>query len=613
MKKIRELFRNTKLNIKFTSIIILFMVIPIGVFAGVLFYVMEQNAVQENMDYMEYTMQRNEDGIKTKIDSINMSTQFFLSDDSLLRMLNASAIGGEISTADWLDFKNNEVSALERLVNNNPLLYGVRVYAVNDSVQDMMPILYNASRMKKQEWAKQDKYVGWNFDYTDNIFNSYTMNQNRKIISLVTPIIDSDNGKVGVIESAMTMENMFPSLYEGIEDEWSFFYSDEGVTYFGEKEQTESSALLDDILRQRPTEDKMQTIYKKLDGKNLVISYMPVRELSGTLICVKDITKNVHNVYFTRDVFVSVMLAFIILLAFFINRIVQHLLKQFYEILKSIRKVQKGDLDVVIENCGKDEMGELGTQINKMLERIKELMEDNLNREMLAKNSEIRALQNQINPHFLYNTLESIRGEAIIAGLDSVADMTEALARFFRYTITKVENLVSVEEELDNCETYFGIQKYRFGDRLQLHIDYDIAEYEKIMNCRIPKLTLQPILENSIIHGVELKVGGGNLYIRFQCTKDRLLIRISDDGVGMDEMTLAKLNQKLGKSTKAIHDNEEKQGGIALVNVNNRIHLIFGDEYGMHVYSVPGEGTDVEITIPILTDDRQVKNRSVLV
>ena len=195
MKKIRELFRNTKLNIKFTSIIILFMVIPIGVLAGVLFYVMEQNAVQENMDYMEYTMQRNEDGIKTKIDSINMSTQFFLSDDSLLQMLNASAIGGEISTADWLDFKNNEVSALERLVNNNPLLYGVRVYAVNDSVQEMMPILYNASRMKKQEWSKQDKYVGWNFDYTDNIFNSYTMNQNRKIISLVTPNIGSYVGE----------------------------------------------------------------------------------------------------------------------------------------------------------------------------------------------------------------------------------------------------------------------------------------------------------------------------------------------------------------------------------------------------------------------------------
>ena len=222
------------------------------------------------------------------------------------------------------------------------------------------------------------------------------------------------------------------------------------------------------------------------------------------------------------------------------------------------------------------------------------------------------ALQNQINPHFLYNTLESIRGEALIAGLDGVADMTEALAKFFRYTITKVENLVSVEEELDNCETYFGIQKYRFGDRLNLHIEYDPKEYEKIMNCRIPKLTLQPILENSIIHGTELKIGAGNLYIRFACTQDRLIICISDDGVGMDEETLAALNRKLGRGNDSLGSPDEKKGGIALVNVNNRIHLIFGDEYGMHVYSVQQRGTDVEITIPITANDRDVKNRSVL-
>ena len=222
------------------------------------------------------------------------------------------------------------------------------------------------------------------------------------------------------------------------------------------------------------------------------------------------------------------------------------------------------------------------------------------------------ALQNQINPHFLYNTLESIRGEALIAGLDGVADMTEALAKFFRYTITKVENLVSVEEELDNCETYFGIQKYRFGDRLNLHIEYDPKEYEKIMNCRIPKLTLQPILENSIIHGTELKIGAGNLYIRFACTQDRLIICISDDGVGMDEETLAALNRKLGRGNDSFGSPDEKKGGIALVNVNNRIHLIFGDEYGMHIYSVQQRGTDVEITIPITANDRDVKNRSVL-
>lgn len=219
--------------------------------------------------------------------------------------------------------------------------------------------------------------------------------------------------------------------------------------------------------------------------------------------------------------------------------------------------------------------------------------------ELNKRQAQYLALQNQINPHFLYNTLESIRGEALIAGLGGVADMTEALAKFFRYTITKVENLVSVEEELDNCETYFCIQKYRFGDRLELHVEYEPAEFEEIMSCRIPKLTLQPILENSIIHGTEPKVGTGNLKIQFERTDCRLIIRISDDGVGMDEEALARLNRRLGRDGKSLeYHREPEKGGIALVNVNNRIHLIFGEEYGMHVYSMAGVGTDVEITVP---------------
>lgn len=593
MKKIRELFRNTKLNIKFTSMIILFMVIPIGVFAGVLFYVMEQNAVQENMDYMEYTMQRNEDGIKTKIDSINMSTQFFLSDDSLLRMLNASAIGGEISTADWLDFKNNEVSALERLVNNNPLLYGVRVYAVNDSVQEMMPILYNASRMKKQEWAGKEKYVGWNFDYTDNIFNSYTMNQNRKIISLVTPIIDSDNGKIGVIESAMTMENMFPSLYEGIEGEWNFFYSDAGVSYFGEEGQMESSALLDDILKEYQEEDEIQIIYRKMDRKNLVISYMPVRELSGTLICVKDITKNVHNVYFMRDVFVAVMFAFIILLAFFINRIVQHMLKQFYEILKSIRKVQKGDLDVVIENCGKDEMGELGTQINKMLERIKELMEDNVNREMLAKNSEIRALQNQINAHFIYNVLESIKMMAEMDEEYAISDAMTALGKLLRYSMKWVSGNVLVEQELEYIKNYMALINLRFDYEIYLSLNLP----EQVLKQEIPKMSLQPIVENAIYHGIEQMAEDTNIYIKGILDGDDCVIEITDAGKGMSEEEVERLRLKIAGK---IDSNGGSGNGIGLKNVQDRIHIAFGEQYGIEIASKLGCYTKIMVRIPIM-------------
>ncbi len=236
------------------------------------------------------------------------------------------------------------------------------------------------------------------------------------------------------------------------------------------------------------------------------------------------------------------------------------------------------------------------------IKRLEQILKSPEMMDLNKRQAQYLALQNQINPHFLYNTLESIRGEALIAGMDNIADMTEALAKFFRYTITKVENLVSVEEELDNCETYFLIQKYRFGSRLQLHILYEEENRESIMNCKIPKLTLQPILENSIIHGTELKIGTGNLTIQFEQTDKRLIIRISDDGVGMDEQTLAKLNRQLGGGGKALTDSqEEKKGGIALVNVNNRIHLLFGEEYGMHVYSIRGKGTDVEVTLPVVT------------
>ncbi|MCI8736724.1 MAG: sensor histidine kinase [Lachnospiraceae bacterium] len=235
------------------------------------------------------------------------------------------------------------------------------------------------------------------------------------------------------------------------------------------------------------------------------------------------------------------------------------------------------------------------------IERLEQVLKSPEMMDLNKRQAQYLALQNQINPHFLYNTLESIRGEALIAGMDNIADMTEALAKFFRYTITKVENLVSVEEELDNCETYFLIQKYRFGSRLQLHILYEEESRESIMNCKIPKLTLQPILENSIIHGTELKIGTGNLTIQFEQTDKRLIIRISDDGAGMDEQTLAKLNRQLGRGGRALTDQEEKRGGIALVNVNNRIHLLFGEEYGMHIYSIKGKGTDVEVTLPVVT------------
>lgn len=592
MKKIAEYFRNAKLNIKFTIIIVLFTVVPLCISIGALFHIMIQNVIDENISYMQYTMERNSDNMATRIDSVNMSTQFFLSDESLKQVLNASVSGEELSTEDWLKFKNIEVSSLERLVNNNPLLYSVRVYAVNDQVQEMMPILYSRKRMEKQSWAEKEDYAGWNYNYTDNIFSSYTMDQNRKIMSLITPVEDRNNGTIGVIEAAMTMENMFPSLYESIEDEWSCFYTDSGEKYFGENRKPESEKLIEVIKPGYLNDGEIETSYKESGRKKLVVSGMYIREMSGTLICVKDISSDINRVRWSRLLFFIGMAVLTVFLALVINLIVQHLLRKFYEILKSIRNVQKGDLNVVIPECGNDEMGELGTQINKMLERIKQLMNDNLNREMLAKNSEIRALQNQINAHFIYNVLESIKMMAEIDEEYAISDAVTSLGKLLRYSMKWVSGNVLVEQELEYIKNYMALINLRFDYEIYLSLNIP----ELILKQEIPKMSLQPIVENAICHGIEQMAEDTNIYIKGLVEGDDCVIEITDAGKGMTEDEVKRLKQKIAGE---IDSNGGSGNGIGLKNVQDRIHIAFGEKYGIEIASMIGCYTKIRVRIPI--------------
>lgn len=236
------------------------------------------------------------------------------------------------------------------------------------------------------------------------------------------------------------------------------------------------------------------------------------------------------------------------------------------------------------------------------LHRLKIYFSNNAVLDDEKRQAQYLALQNQINPHFLYNTLEGIRGEALVAGLDSVAEMTEALATFFRYTISGAESFVTVEDELTNVENYFIIQQFRFGEKLRLSIEYDEKEWPEIQKCRLPKLTLQPIAENAIIHGIEQKLGVGTLRIKLAVSRTRLLITVSDDGVGIPSDKLQELNDLIRRGAPNPSPvTGERRGGIAMLNVNNRIKLLFGEEYGIHVYSTAGVGTDVEISLPHVT------------
>lgn len=226
---------------------------------------------------------------------------------------------------------------------------------------------------------------------------------------------------------------------------------------------------------------------------------------------------------------------------------------------------------------------------------------------ILKNKAAFMELRSQINPHFLYNTLEAIRSEALDQNAPDVAKMTKTLSEYYRYNIGTYRELVSLREELRNIINYVKIQQYRFDDKFSLEISIK-EEDSECFNYQILKLTLQPIVENSIYHAFELSAEKGILKISAELTGNHLIITISDNGCGIDDITIEKINHSLLADPTSHTNNIRREDGgsqsgtgIALANVNNRIKLYFGDDYGLVIRSTKNMGTDVEITLPIIS------------
>lgn len=226
--------------------------------------------------------------------------------------------------------------------------------------------------------------------------------------------------------------------------------------------------------------------------------------------------------------------------------------------------------------------------------KFQQQRENEYSLETLKKQAELNALQSQINPHFLYNTLDSIRGQLVAENLVDAAGIIESLSRLFRYSINPKVVYNTVEQELDNVDNYMRIIRYRFGERFVLQKKIS-AQSEAILNCEIPKLTLQPIVENAIQHGLEAKPDNGIITIRAFLSQNVLHISVEDNGVGVKASVLDDLNEKFRRGAAV----QAKSGsGIALVNVNERVRLLYGEKYGLYVNSMEGMGTEVHILLP---------------
>lgn len=235
--------------------------------------------------------------------------------------------------------------------------------------------------------------------------------------------------------------------------------------------------------------------------------------------------------------------------------------------------------------------------LNPIIKHYVSLKISRNNAEIFTKQTELTALQSQINPHFLYNTLDTIRGQAMCDDNIEVAKMIETLASFFRYSISRKGNLVTLRDELNNINNYMRIQQYRFNHRFSMEFvidDENTAAYDYY----VPRLILQPIVENAIIHGLEETTEGAQVVIEVDVAED-LIITVSDNGKGMSLKELDALNSRIhSETTGLVEENKNHGTGIALPNINKRIQILFGEKYGLNVYSSEGCGTDVVLILP---------------
>jgi two-component system sensor histidine kinase YesM len=260
------------------------------------------------------------------------------------------------------------------------------------------------------------------------------------------------------------------------------------------------------------------------------------------------------------------------------------------KLVKAMKVIEKEGSHNPVQINRSDEIGFLGKSFNRMSERIDYLVNIIYKEKLTRKEAELKALQAQINPHFLFNTLENINWMAQLNGVTEISDTVTALAKLMEASIGKGDKLIPISEELEYIDNYIAILKYRFLDRFV--VEKNIAE--ESLHILIPRLLIQPLIENSISHGLEMIRRQGKITINTYVKEDEVIIEVLDNGIGMSEGELKELINSIDEKV----DGSTSKSGIGLSNVNKRIKLFYGEQYGVRVESSLNEYTKVTVRIP---------------
>lgn len=343
---------------------------------------------------------------------------------------------------------------------------------------------------------------------------------------------------------------------------------------------------------------KMGYFIGNIQGEKYLITYVTSQWTSWKFVNLLPYSSIFKNIIVVHTILVLVYVGIFVLVIYLSLLFSSEITKPFRRLTNKMKMVEKGEFEKIapmgvnIKRQG-DEIAELEYNFHLMVDKINTLIKENYLKQIAIKESQFKALQAQINPHFLYNTLDSINWMARFNKQYQIASMVKALGSLLRNSISNKSEIITLKEEMKILEDYIIIQKYRYGERLSFSMDIP-QDYWEYM---IPKLSLQPIVENSIQYGLEKILGVCEIKVWIEPLEKGLKIWVEDNGPGMDKDFVEKLNKG---------EIEPRGSGIGIKNINERIKIMFGMDYGINVNSALGEGTKVCIFIPYKRGDEFV-------
>lgn len=435
--------------------------------------------------------------------------------------------------------------------------------------------------MMKEQWYLSAIESGNMPVLTSARMQNFSMDKDSWVISISREIKDKAGQHIGVLLIDIeykVIEDYLSNLDLGRQG-FSFIINDKSeVVYHADSSyfmnQTKQSELQDIVVNKSNYDSTQNTLTHTYTLKNADWLVVGVSSQDSLLAIKKQLL----------DIFLIVGIVLQLIAASSVVLFASKITAPFQKLEKAMQDVEGGLAEVTIDEKGCFEAQSLAIHFNSMIQQIEKLMQEITEKEKHLRSSEISALHSQINPHFLYNTLDTIVWMAEFNDSDKVIEMTKALAQFFRLSLSGGNERTTVENELDHVRQYLFIQKERYGDQLKYTIDCD----ESIAHKQIPKILLQPLVENALYHGIRGNDQQGLIQISARDIGDTIVFTVQDNGRGFDVSQMEKL----------VTEKTAKLGGVGITNVDQRIKLYYDDAYGITINSVIGSGTTVIVTIP---------------